>query len=75
MTVSSALCEHMAQLGGASRKDDLFFAKVDTQESSVRFKMEGLLRGDELQQEAFQASTTSALAQKEKLRGRNGCIR
>ena len=42
----------MAHLGGVSRKDDLFFAKVDTQESGVRYKMEGPLRSDE--QEAFQ---------------------
>ena len=42
----------MAHLGGVSRKGDLFFAKVDTQESGVRYKMEGPLRSDE--QEAFE---------------------
>jgi hypothetical protein len=42
----------MAHLGGVSRRNDMFFAKVDTQDSGVRYWMEGPLRKD--QQEACQ---------------------
>ena len=37
----------MSHLGCISRTDDRFFAKVDTQESGVRYKMEGPLRREE----------------------------
>ena len=63
----------MAHLGRVSRTDDLFFARVDTQESGVRYKMEGPLRSDE--QEALQDLHYIRSAQKETLRGRKGCSR
>ena len=37
----------MSSLGCISRTDDRFFAKVDTQGSSIRYKMRGSLRRDE----------------------------
>ena len=54
----------MAHLGRVSRKDDLFFARVDTQESGVRYKMEGPPRSDRAGSSS-ETSTTSALRQKE----------
>ncbi len=42
----------MGRLGGVFRRDGRFVAKVETQESGVRYKMEGPLRA--VEQEAVQ---------------------